>query len=65
MNKKYTLFFDEIDKKDLPLVGGKGANLGEMTKAGFNVPYGFCVTTESYKEFIEQNNLLRFHITDY
>jgi len=60
MNKWYTLFFDETDKKDLPLVGGKGANLGEMTKAGFNVPYGFCVTTESYKEFIERNNLLNF-----
>jgi phosphoenolpyruvate synthase/pyruvate phosphate dikinase len=60
MNNKYTLFFDEADKKDLSLVGGKGANLGEMTKAGFNVPYGFCVTTESYKEFILENNLLIF-----
>ena len=60
MNKKYILFFDETDKKDLTLVGGKGANLGEMTKAGFTVPYGFCVTTESYKEFIEKNNLLNF-----
>ena len=60
MNKKYTLFFDETDKKDLPLVGGKGANLGEMTKAGFTVPYGFCVTTESYKEFIEKNNMMDF-----
>ncbi|MFL0267426.1 phosphoenolpyruvate synthase [Candidatus Clostridium radicumherbarum] len=60
MEKKYTLFFDETDKKDLLLVGGKGANLGEMTCAGFPVPYGFCVTTESYKEFIEYNNLLEF-----
>jgi phosphoenolpyruvate synthase/pyruvate phosphate dikinase len=60
MNKKYILFFDETDKKDLPLVGGKGANLGEMTKAGFDVPFGFCVTTESYKQFIEQNNLFSF-----
>jgi rifampicin phosphotransferase len=60
MKKTYILFFDETDKKDLPLVGGKGANLGEMTKAGFQVPYGFCVTTESYKEFIEYNNLSGF-----
>jgi rifampicin phosphotransferase len=60
MNKSYTLYFEEIGKKDLPLVGGKGANLGEMTKAGFTVPYGFCVTTESYKEFIEHNNLSNF-----
>lgn len=60
MSKRYTLFFHETDKKDLPLVGGKGANLGEMTKAGFTVPYGFCVTTESYKDFIDENNLLNF-----
>lgn len=60
MKKDYILFFDEIDKRDLPVVGGKGANLGEMTKAGFPVPYGFCVTTESYKEFIKHNNLTEF-----
>lgn len=60
MEKKYILFFDEFDKKELPLVGGKGANLGEMTKAGFPVPYGFCVTTEAYKEFIRCNKLSEF-----
>lgn len=60
MDKNYTLFFDETDKKDLPLVGGKGANLGEMTQAGFPVPFGFCVTTESYKEFVRHNNLSEF-----
>jgi len=60
LTKNYTLFFDETDKKDLPLVGGKGANLGEMTKAGFPVPFGFCVTTEAYKEFIKHNNLSDF-----
>lgn len=60
MVKKYTLFFDETNKNDLPLVGGKGANLGEMTQAGFPVPFGFCVTTESYKEFVQHNNLSEF-----
>ena len=60
MKKNYILFFEQIDRKDLPLVGGKGANLGEMTKAGFPVPGGFCVTTESYQEFIEHNNLAGF-----
>lgn len=64
MGTKYILYFNEIDKKDLPLVGGKGANLGEMTKAGFPVPYGFCVTTESYKEFINCNNLSEFIIDE-
>jgi len=60
MQNKYVLFFDEIDKNDISLVGGKGANLGEMTKAGFQVPYGFCVTTEAYKDFLQYNNLLDF-----
>ncbi|WP_018213918.1 phosphoenolpyruvate synthase [Desulfitobacterium hafniense] len=57
MEEHYTLFFNDIDQRDLPLVGGKGANLGEMTKAGFPVPYGFCVTTASYQEFLRANNL--------
>lgn len=50
---KYVLHFNEIDKSSLPYVGGKGANLGEMTKANFPVPQGFCVTTLAYKSFIE------------
>lgn len=64
MVNKYTLYFDEIDRKDLSLVGGKGANLGEMTKAGFPVPFGFCVTTESYKEFINYNKLYSFIVEE-
>ncbi|SFM35559.1 phosphoenolpyruvate synthase [Pelosinus propionicus] len=48
----YVLFFDQIDHISLPYVGGKGANLGELTKAGFPVPGGFCVTTYAYREFI-------------
>lgn len=60
MKERYILFFDEIDQKDLSLVGGKGANLGEMTKAGFPIPYGFCVTTEGYKEFLRHNDLSDF-----
>ncbi len=48
----YVLHFDEIDSTRLPDVGGKGANLGEMSKAGFPVPQGFCVTTAAYREFI-------------
>lgn len=51
-------FFKDIDKHDLPSVGGKGANLGEMTQAGFPVPYGFAVTVQSYDEFLQENDLL-------
>src|SRR5215472_7620890 len=48
----YTLSFDEVDGTRLPEVGGKGANLGEMTRAGFPVPPGFCVTTAAYRLFL-------------
>jgi phosphohistidine swiveling domain-containing protein len=44
--------FSAISKHDLPIVGGKGANLGEMTQAGFPVPPGFCVTTAAFEQFI-------------
>lgn len=54
---KYVLWFHEIDKDDVDKVGGKGANLGEMTKAGFPVPQGFVVTSAAYKHMIEVNNL--------
>jgi pyruvate,water dikinase len=55
--KTYVLWFEEIDKNDLVLVGGKSANLGEMTKAGIPVPPGFAVTSYAYKEFIERTGL--------
>ncbi|MFZ5932801.1 MAG: phosphoenolpyruvate synthase [Patescibacteria group bacterium] len=51
------LFFKDIDKEDIPKVGGKGANLGEMVNAGFPVPNGFAVTVTSYSEFLLENNL--------
>lgn len=51
------LWHKDISKKDLALVGGKGANLGEMTQAGFPVPDGFVVTAQAYYHFIEANQL--------
>ena len=56
---KYVLYFTEIDKTCLPEVGGKGANLGELTKAGFPVPQGFCVITRAYRSFIETSREMR------
>ena len=41
--------FSEIDDTDLLRVGGKGLNLGKLTRAGFSVPNGFCVTTDAYR----------------
>ena len=51
------VWFTQISKSDLPLVGGKGANLGEMTQAGFPVPTGFVVATSTYRRFMEQAGL--------
>ena len=45
--------FAEIGDADLPLVGGKGFNLGKLTAAGFLVPPGFCVTTDAYRTTLE------------
>jgi pyruvate,water dikinase len=54
----YTLSFDEVDGTWLPEVGGKGANLGELTRAGFPVPPGFCVTTAAYRDFVRTSGEL-------
>lgn len=59
MNKATALVlpFKEIDKEDIPYVGGKGANLGEMAGAGFPIPPGFCITAHAYRKMIEENHL--------
>ncbi|SMD14280.1 PEP/pyruvate-binding domain-containing protein [Lentzea albidocapillata] len=44
-----TIGFKSIDGTMLTTVGGKAANLGELTRAGFPVPQGFCVTTDAYR----------------
>lgn len=49
--------FKQVDKNDGGLVGGKGANLGEMARSGFPVPPGFIVTSAAYFNVIQQNNL--------
>jgi pyruvate,water dikinase len=54
---KAVVWFNEVTKKDIPLVGGKGANLGEMTNAGIPVPPGFIVTASAYYDFIEKAKL--------
>ena len=49
--------FGRIHKEDVMMAGGKGANLGEMVSAGINVPKGFVVTVDAYKEFLKINSL--------
>ncbi|MDD1765053.1 MAG: phosphoenolpyruvate synthase [Methanomassiliicoccales archaeon] len=50
---------DELGVHDIQIAGGKAANLGELTSAGFNVPPGFVLTTAAYDYFIEQKGLIR------
>lgn len=50
----YIKSFNEISKKDINQVGGKGASLGEMTQAGISVPSGFVITTQVYQKFINE-----------
>ena len=51
-NDRLILPFAQVRAADLPRVGGKGANLGEMTAAGFPVPPGFCLTTAAFRQFM-------------
>ena len=54
---KHILFFKKIRKKDVPLVGGKTASLGELAAIGMPVPDGFAVTSTAYRYFIKKNKL--------
>ncbi|MEH2438584.1 MAG: PEP/pyruvate-binding domain-containing protein [Nostoc sp.] len=53
----FVLCFQDIDKTQLKVVGGKGANLGELSKIeGIHVPDGFCVSTEAFKRIIGETS---------
>ena len=52
---KFVYSFNEGSKDMRSLLGGKGANLAEMTKIGLPVPFGFTVTTEACNKYYEEN----------
>jgi len=56
-SKQHVYAFEEGDGKNKLLLGGKGANLCEMTQIGLNVPPGFTVTTEACLAYLEKNQL--------
>ncbi|MFY9328885.1 MAG: pyruvate, phosphate dikinase [Georgfuchsia sp.] len=56
-NKRYIYAFEEGDGKNKMLLGGKGANLCEMTQIGLNVPPGFVITTEACLAYLEKDRL--------
>ena len=53
MSKKYVYLFSEGDASMRNILGGKGANLAEMTRMGFPVPQGFTVSTEACTKYYE------------
>ena len=58
MSTKYVYNFNEGDMSMRALLGGKGANLAEMTNLGITVPYGFTITTEACTRFYEEDKKL-------
>ncbi len=63
---KYVFDFTEGDKDQKSLLGGKGANLAEMTRLGLPVPPGFTITTEACREYLSQGSApgeLRVQVT--
>jgi pyruvate,water dikinase len=54
---KIIYWLRETDKEDVSLVGGKAANLGELTKQKLPVPDGFTVSSQAYFQFLEGSNL--------
>ena len=64
MNTKYVYSFDEGSKEMKSLLGGKGANLAEMTKIGLPVPPGFTITTEACNDYYENNESISEYIIE-
>ena len=67
--KKYVYLFSEGNKDMRELLGGKGANLAEMTNIGLPVPQGFTITTEActkyYEDGREINEIIQNQINEY
>ncbi|MEE9277441.1 MAG: phosphoenolpyruvate synthase [Dehalococcoidia bacterium] len=55
---KSIVWFGEVGKADVALVGGKGANLGELVRAQIPVPPGFIISTGTYSQFLHETGLL-------
>ena len=62
MSKKYVYLFTEGNAKMRELLGGKGANLAEMTNIGMPVPQGFTITTEACTQYYEDGRKINDEI---
>ncbi|MEM2466300.1 MAG: phosphoenolpyruvate synthase [Candidatus Bathyarchaeia archaeon] len=57
MKTDLVIWFENLRRTDIPLVGGKNANLGEMLSIGISIPHGFAITAYAYKRFIEETGV--------
>jgi pyruvate,water dikinase len=57
ISEKYIRWLSSLSKKDIPIAGGKGANLAEMYNANFPVPPAFIITAQSFDKFLREANL--------
>lgn len=64
MSKKYVYMFSEGDASMRNLLGGKGANLAEMTKMGLPIPQGFTVTTEACNKYYEDGEVIADEVVE-
>lgn len=64
MEKKFVYSFNEGSKEMKDLLGGKGANLAEMTKIGLPVPFGFTVTTEACNRYYDEGKVIADDIVE-
>jgi pyruvate,water dikinase len=49
------VWLSDVDKNDIPVVGGKAANLGELMRIEIPVPDGFVVDARTFRDFIQQS----------
>ena len=64
MNKKYVYLFSEGNKDMRELLGGKGANLAEMTNLGLPIPQGFTISTEACTDYYNNGEVIREEIIE-
>lgn len=54
---KMCFWFDELSREDVPIAGGKGANLGDMIQASLPIPFGFVVSAQAYRDMIAASGM--------
>jgi len=57
-SNRLVVWLEDVRNTDIPIVGGKGASLGEMINSELPVPRGFVVTAQAFREFIEKTGIM-------